>query len=153
MSRDISEEERLAMEIASSWGAGTKVEGAPRRTVWTAIAPRVLVVQSDTSGAAKTTDYSSKYDEGASTANEGLGVEEIVVKPAAPNFLSHARRLLFLKLVKQGHKSLGKRVVRLFSDCDLRIEAKPRGAMWCLCSGASASCRDAAFRSYKCWDK
>ena len=27
MSRDISEEERLAMEIASSWGAGTKVEG------------------------------------------------------------------------------------------------------------------------------
>ena len=39
MSYDISEEERLAMEIASSWGASTKVEGA-RRTVWTA-APSV----------------------------------------------------------------------------------------------------------------
>ena len=89
MSHDISEEERLAMEIASSWGAGAKVgAGTPSDTV---------DGQSSTSvggskSAAKTADYSSKNDEGAAIADD---VEETVVKPAAPNFMSHARRLLF----------------------------------------------------------
>ena len=93
MSHDISEEERLAMEIASSWGAGAKVgAGTPSDTVDGQSSTSVGGSKSDASGAAKTADYSSKYDEGAATADD---VEETVVKPAAPNFMSHARRLLF----------------------------------------------------------